>query len=243
MTARFFPIFTVCLAMLLQAGLGANAAEPEQGFISMFNGKDLSGWDGKPGWWSVEDGAITSQTTPEKTLTQPNYLIWKGGEPGNFDMRFEFRIIGGNSGVQIRSKLLPDWDTNGYQADIEDGTQWVGCLFEHTRVALGLRGEKVVIDEDGTRHVTKVADPAELLKHIRRQEWNDYRILADGSDILLQINGATFTEVSDYQKDMAASSGVIGLQIHPGPPMKVQFRNLRIRMLKSEDEKENERIR
>jgi 3-keto-disaccharide hydrolase len=90
----------------LAAGL---AAEP--GFSPLFNGRDLSGWDGKPGWWRVEDGAITAESTPEKPCTKHNYLIWRGGEPADFELRFEYRIIGGNSGVQFRSREVPDWDT------------------------------------------------------------------------------------------------------------------------------------
>lgn len=234
--SRFqYRIARTFFVILCLFSVAACAGTAEEGFISMFNGKDLTEWDGKPGWWWVEDGAITSQTTADKSLTTPNYLIWKGGEPGDFDMRFDFRIVGGNSGVQIRSKLLPDWDTNGYQADIEDGTQWVGCLFEHTRIALGLRGEKVVIDRDGTRHTTKTANSNELLKKIRKHEWNEYRILAQGSDIRIEINGTTFTEVTDRQEGLAAASGVIGLQVHPGPPMKIQFRNLRIKIMDGED--------
>ena len=95
------------------------AAELEPGFTSMFNGRDLTGWDGKPGWWYVEDGAITSRSTPEKPCKKCNYLIWRGGEPGNFELRFKYRLVGGNSGIQFRSQAIPDWDTRGYQADID----------------------------------------------------------------------------------------------------------------------------
>jgi Domain of Unknown Function (DUF1080) len=91
------------------------------GLTSIFNGRDLTGWDGKPGWWRVEDGAITAESTAEKPCTTHNYLIWRGGEPADFELRFEYRITGGNSGVQIRSREVPDWDMRGYQADIEDG--------------------------------------------------------------------------------------------------------------------------
>ena len=80
---------------------------------SLFNGRDLTGWDGKPGWWRVEDGAITAESTAEKPCTKHNYLIWHGGEPADFELRFEYRITGGNSGVQIRSREVPDWDMRG----------------------------------------------------------------------------------------------------------------------------------
>ena len=199
----------------------------------MFNGKDLSGWDGMPGWWVVENGAITSQSTPEKPCPSAHYLIWRGGRPGDFEMRFEYRIVGGNSGVQIRSRELPNWDTNGYQADIEDGEEWTGCLFEHNRVGLGMRGEKVVISQDGTKKTSSLGDPKELMSHVRKNDWNEYRIVAKGSDIQLSINGVVMTEVTDNQEGAAARAGIIGLQMHPGPPMKIQFRNPRIKVYDS----------
>ena len=116
------------------------AAESEAGFTPMFNGKDLSGWEGKPGWWRVEEGAITSESTPAKPCPTAHYLMWRGGKPGDFDLRLEYRLVGGNSGIQFRSRELPDWDTSGYQADMEAGDQWTGCLFEHTRGGVSMRG-------------------------------------------------------------------------------------------------------
>lgn len=196
---------------------------------SLFNGRDLTGWDGKPGWWRVEDGAITAESTAEKPCTKHNYLIWHGGEPADFELRFEYRITGGNSGVQIRSREVPDWDMRGYQADIEDGTQWTGALFEHERGGIALRGEKAVIAADGARQVTRFADAAALQKGFRSNDWNDYRVVARGPEIQLFINGVKTAHVVDRQSGKAAARGFIGLQMHPGPPMKVQFRNLRLK--------------
>lgn len=207
------------------------AATDAEGFVLMFNGRDLSGWEGKAGWWHVEDGAITSQSTPEKPCESAHYLMWRGGEPGDFDLRLEYRLVGGNSGVQFRSRELPNWDTSGYQADMEDGGQWSGCLFEHTRGGVAMRGEQVVIAKDGTREVTPLGDAAELLKKVRKQDWNSYRILAVGPELTLEINGVVMARAIDRQEGLAARRGVIALQMHPGPPMKVQFRNLRIKLL------------
>ena len=208
------------------------AADREGAFISMFNGKDLTGWEGKPGWWRVEDGAITSESTKEKPCPAAHYLMWRGGKPGDFEMRAEFRLFGeaANSGIQFRSREVPEWDTSGYQADMEAGDQWTGCLFEHTRGGVAMRGEKVVIAKDGKKQVTALGDPKELLKHIKKGDWNRYRIVARGSEITLEINGVVMTQVADNQEGVAARSGVIALQMHPGPPMKVQFRNLRIKV-------------
>ncbi len=217
-------IFCCFLAVFLERP--ALAAE---GFTSLFNGYDLTGWDGKPGWWRVEEGAITAESTPEKPCTKHSYLIWRGGEPADFELRFEHRITGGNSGVQLRSREVSDWDMRGYQADIEDGAQWTGALFEHERGGIALRGEKAVIAPDGTKQVTRFADAAALQRGFRSNDWNDYRVVARGPEIQLFINGTKTAHAVDRQGGKAAARGLIGLQMHPGPPMKVQFRNLRLK--------------
>jgi hypothetical protein len=249
--------FLTCLAVACLAAAAIpssllRAAESEQGFVPMFNGKDLTGWDGKPGWWRVEDGALTAESTPAKPCTQCNYIIWRGGKPADFEMRADYRLSGSaaNSGIQFRSRELPDWDTSGYQADMEGGDQWTGCLFEHTRGGVAMRGEKVLIDQAGKKKITFLGDPqrllekadfnaatankpgrgAELLKHVKKNDWNSYRVIARGPDITLEINGVVMCQVTDNQAGLAARSGIIALQMHPGPPMKVQFRNLRIKI-------------
>ncbi|MBN2473245.1 MAG: DUF1080 domain-containing protein [Pirellulales bacterium] len=217
--------------LLVAASLAAAGDEIEKGFVSMFNGKDLAGWEGKPGGWWVEDGAITSRSTPEKPCTKHHYLMWRGGKPGDFELRLSYRVVGGNSGIQFRSRELPDWDTNGYQADLEAGPQWSGALFEHTRGGVAMRGTRVVIDPDGTRHVTTFAESSQLQKKIKPDDWNRYVVLARGNKITLTINGVLMSQVVDNDKQHAARSGVLALQMHPGPPMTVQFRDLQIKML------------
>ena len=216
------------------------AAEPEPGFTSMFNGKELTGWEGMPGWWRVENGCIVSKSTKEKPCPRAHYLMWRGGKPADFELRLEFRLLGegGNSGVQFRSREVPEWDTSGYQADIENGDQWTGCLFEHTRGGVAMRGEKVVIDAEGKKEITKLPgeDSKALLGHFKRNEWNSYTILARGADITLKINDVLMTQVTDHQAGVAARDGIIALQMHPGPPMRIEFRNLRIKMLPPSEE-------
>jgi len=216
--------------MALLCAQASPAADTEEGFVSMFNGKDLAGWEGKEGWWRVEDGAITSESTKEKPCVKHNYLMWRGGKPGDFELRCEYRLVGGNSGIQFRSKELPDWDTWGFQADMEAGDQWTGCLFHHQRGGIAMRGEKVVIAKDGKKETTPLGDPKELLQKVKKGDWNSYRIVARGPEISLEINGTLMCQVTD-NKEGALREGVIALQMHPGPPMKVQFRNLRIKML------------
>ncbi len=213
----------------------AAAAEAEKAFRPIFNGKDLTGWDGKPGWWYVEDGAITAQSTPEKPCKKCNYLIWQGGKPADFELRLKYRIVGGNSGVQFRSQTRPDWDTFGYQADIDASGMWTGALFEHARGGIAMRGQKTVVDQDGKKQVTSIGDSAELAKSIKKNDWNDYRIIARGNQITLEINGVVMSRAIDNEKGRAASEGIIGLQVHPGPPMKIQFKDMRIKTLKASD--------
>lgn len=200
-----------------------------EGFIPLFNGHDLAGWDGKPGWWHVEDGCITAESTPEKPCTQHNYLVWRGGQPADFEIQFDYRLIGGNSGLQFRSRSLPNWDMSGYQADMEAGPEWTGALFEHERGGIALRGQKVVIEPDGKKQVTRFAEAAALQQIIHSNDWNHYRVVARGPEIQLFINGKKTAHAVDRQNGKAAAKGWIGLQMHPGPPMKVQFRNLRIK--------------
>jgi len=218
----------ILMALVFSAAMAAD--DTEKGFVSMFNGKDLTGWEGKPGGWWVEDGAITSRSTKEKPCKKHHYLMWRGGKPGDFELRLSYRVVGGNSGIQLRSREVPDWDTRGYQADLEAGAQWSGCLFEHMRGGVAMRGTKVVIDADGTKHVTEFADPAELQKKIKADGWNDYVVIARGNEITLKINGVLMAQAIDNDKQHAARKGVLALQMHPGPPMTVQFKNLRIKI-------------
>jgi hypothetical protein len=246
-------ILGALLLLTTTLSLSSPAAEIESGFTSMFNGTDLAGWEGLPGAWGVVDGTITAESTPEKPCKNAHYLMWRGGKPGDFELRTDFRLQGpgGNSGIQFRSRELPNWDTSGYQADIENGDQWTGCLFEHTRGGVAMRGEKVMIDKDGKKAVLPIAASeqvqklmagngapggnlslsAALLRRVKQGEWNSYTIIARGPDITLKINDIVMCQVTDQQAGMTAKDGVIALQMHPGPPMKIQLKNLRIKLL------------
>lgn len=222
------------VALAVVIGLAAPAlgeaakkdAAKADGFVSIFNGKDLTEWDGEPGWWTVENGALTA--VPHEP-SKSTYITWRGGQPSDFDLRLEYRLANGNSGVQFRSRQLPKWQISGYQADMEAGNRWSGCLFQHARGGVSMRGEKTVIAADGEKKVTPIGDAAKLLKKIKKNEWNEYRIVARGSDIKMYINGALMAHAIDNEKGKAARSGIIGFQIHPGPAMKVQFRNIRLK--------------
>ncbi len=223
------------VAMAAGKPVESPAAKPDaDGFVSIFNGKDLTGWDAKPDCWYVEDGAMTAQSTAEKPCKKCNYIIWTGGKPGDFELRARFKLVGGNSGIQFRSERLPDWDTYGYQADMDASNQWTGALYEHARGKVTGRGDKTVIDAGGKKTITAIGKPDELIKAVKNNDWNEYRIIAKGPEITLMINGVVMCQAIDSQdnkKGKAARDGIIALQMHPGPPMKVQFKDIRLKML------------
>lgn len=226
------------LAALLTATIlcaASAGAEKEEGFAPIFNGKDLSGWEGEEGFWSARDGAITGETTPQHPVKHSTYLMWRGGKVADFEMRFSYRIASGNSGVQFRSRELENWDIAGYQADFDAPNQWTGCLYDcnakRERV-IGPRGQKVTIDADGKRTASPIADPAELLKHVKKDGWNEYHVIARGPEVTLKINGVVMSQVIDHEQGVAHQSGILAIQLHGGPPMKVQVKNLRLKHLK-----------
>ncbi len=231
----------------LALALSLHAAD-EAGFKPIFNGKDLTGWEGNPELWSVQDGTITGKTpadpaNPAKSpLTHNTFLVWKAGTVANFEMRFSYRIVAGNSGVQYRSKTIEPGKFGpivaGYQADFEAGKTYSGILYEERgRAILAKRGEKTVI-KPGEGKKAKVEVTGSLGKtediqaKIKNEDWNDYVIIAKGNHLQHFINGMQTIDVTDEDPANAAKSGILALQIHAGPPMTVQFKNLRIKELK-----------
>jgi type 1 glutamine amidotransferase len=216
----------------------AAPADDEAGFKSLFNGKDLAGWDGNPKFWSVKDGAITGQTTAENPTSGNTFLIWRLGSVDDFELRLSYRIIGGNSGIQYRSTDHGNWVVGGYQADFEAGKTYSGILYEERgRGILAQRGEQVIIGSDGQKKATKIGDTNELQANIKTEDWNDYVITARGNHLVHKINGRVTADVTDEQVEKRAASGVFAVQLHAGPPMTVQFKNIRIKRTKLESAK------
>lgn len=211
----------------------------EKGFLRIFNGKDLTGWEGNPKLWSVRDGAITGQTTAENPTKGNTFLIWTNGTLADFELRCSFKLVPGdgkgfaNSGIQYRSKVMDpaNWVVGGYQADMEAGPTYTGILYEERmRGILALRGEKVVWGKDGKKQVVgSVGDGAEIGAAIKQGEWNDYVIIAKGNHLQQFINGKQTVDVVDEDEAKGALSGVLALQLHAGPPMTAQFKNIRVR--------------
>lgn len=223
------------LALALLIGVTATTARAEDdGFKTIFDGKTLEGWDGKADFWSVEDGAITGRTTKEKPTNGNTFIIYKGGEVGDFELHLKYKIVGGNSGIQYRSADKGNNVIHGYQADFEAGDTYSGILYEEGgRGILCQRSKKVEIGEDGKKTETSgAATNEEIVKSIKKEDWNDYVVIAKGNHLIHKINGLTTAEVIDNQKDKAKATGVLALQLHAGPPMTVQFKDIKIKELK-----------
>lgn len=226
MSARF----CLCWALLLIAAGDASAAKPQ----ALCNGKDLSGWDGNPKIWSVEDGAIVGRTTADAPLEKNTFLVWRDGELGDFRLTLQYRIEGGNSGVQYRAKERDPkrWIVGGYQADIDSGNKYTGILYEELgRGILALRGQKLTIAADGAKNAVTFADAAELQKAIHADDWNDYVIEARGERLRHWINGKLMSETVDAQREKRAEKGILALQVHVGPPMTIRFRKIDLETL------------
>lgn len=215
--------------------LGAASTQAEDGYKSIFNGKDLTGWKGDPELWTVKDGAITATTTPDKKLTFNTFLVYQDSEVKDFELKLKYRIVNGNSGIQYRSKVLDDkkFIVGGYQADFEAGKKYSGILYEEKgRGILALRGQQVVIDQAGKKKVVgSTGDSNKIQEAIKSEQWNDYTIIAHGPYLKHIINGHTTIEIVDQQTGKRAASGALALQVHVGPPMTVQFKDIKIKTL------------
>jgi hypothetical protein len=216
-------------------GQAKTPAEKEAGFKQIFNGKDLSGWKGNMDLWSVEDGAITGRTTADKPLKFNTFLIWDQGTVANFELRLDYKIVGGNSGIQYRSKIVNEADfiVSGYQADIDATLKFAGINYEEKgRGILAQRGQSATVIAKDQITVEVIGDAAELGQKIKADDWNSYRLVARGNKLSHYINGHLMSQVIDKQQDKAASDGVLAFQVHQGPPMVVQFKNVRLKTLK-----------
>lgn len=231
---RAFALFTFAF-LLLQA----RAAQNDSDFKPIFNGKDLSGWSGDSKFWNVEDGAITGKTSAENPAPHNTFLIWRDGKLDDFVLRLKFKLIGGNSGIQYRSKESPDYVVGGYQADFEAGKDYSGILYEELgRGILAERGQKVVVGSDGAKTLSgSVGDRDDIQAAIQLNDWNEYEITARGNHLVQRINGRTTVDVVDGDIAHASDSGVLALQIHQGEPMKVQFKDVELKRLKLQNRK------
>ncbi|MDR8394563.1 DUF1080 domain-containing protein [Aliifodinibius sp. S!AR15-10] len=219
-------------------------AEKTSQFETIFNGENLDGWDGDPRLWSVENGVIVGETSQENNIEENTFLIWEEGKPANFEVRFEYRFVeaggelSGNSGLQFRSERFTTDDkpnlkyrVRGNQVDFAV-SDWIPGLHyeEKKRGILARRGQRVVFDSEGEKQEERFAEEAELGKYIVHDEWNRYHVYANGDTMRAKINDHLMHEVIDHSS-IPLDQGILAFQLHVGPPMRVELRNVELKVL------------
>lgn len=212
------------------------AGPPDEGFQSLFNGRTLDGWKAADmSHWSVEDGAITGRIAPDLPLKENLYLIWQGGELADFELKLKSRVFGSkgiNNGFQFRSRELPNHDVAGYQMDNNLDTDWLVRLYdEHGRHTLAWRGQRTVFDAAGQAHHTDLPE-AKGPAWFKLEEWHEYHLICRGPKLTLFVNGRLAAEVVDNDPKQQDFRGILALQLHTGPPTTVQFKDIRLKVLK-----------
>jgi len=228
--------------MLVTAAASAQQISPtpgmkdESGFRSIFDGKTLDGWEGDSKYWRVEDGCLVGEVTPETLLRNNSFIIWRGGTAADFELKLQYRISAkGNSGVNYRSVMWTNapFALRGYQADIDGAQRYTGQNYEEKgRTFLALPGNLSRVDADGqARVIGSVGDKAELTGGIKNEDWNEYHLIARGNMLIHELNGRVMSVVVDDDPVNRRNDGLIGVQVHVGPPMKVEFRDIRLKKL------------
>jgi len=237
---RKIPMRSLCVVLLLTGAALAQRGpmippEQESGYQSIFDGQSMKGWDGDPEFWRIENGELVGQTTTDKQPKQNTFLIWRGGSPADFELKLEFKLTGFNSGIQFRSIELPDikWAMKGYQADMDGQQQYTGQIYEERgRGFLAMRGQFTHILENGKPAlVGSLGDGNQLKELIHGDGWNDLHLIARGNTLVQLLNGRLMSMLIDDDPAGRRMDGLIGIQVHKGPPMKIEVRNVRIKKL------------
>jgi hypothetical protein len=211
-------------------GIEALAMDDHTGFEAIFDGKTLKGWDGDPQFWRVEEGSIIGESTTDKPVKVNTFLIWRGGQPKDFELKLEYRINSTNSGVQYRSVELPEvgkWVLKGYQADIDFANRYTGQLYEERgRGFLAMRGQMTQLQPEKKKIVANLRGDEELKALIKANDWNQVHIIARGNELTHIFNGHLMAQAVDDDAAARAAGGLLGFQLHVGPPMKLELRNI-----------------
>ncbi|HWB85810.1 MAG TPA: DUF1080 domain-containing protein [Bryobacteraceae bacterium] len=218
------------------------AANDDAGYESIFDGKTLKGWDGDPHYWRVEDGALVGEITPQNLLKQNTFIIWQGGQPRDFELKVEYRISAhGNSGINYRSTRLPDQPLamRGYQFDIDgenrnaNGVRYTAQNYEERgRTFLALRGQMTqIVSGQKPQIIGSLGDTKQLESFIKNGDWNECHLIIRGNMLIHILNGHVMSMVIDDDAANRRLDGLIGVQVHVGPPMKVEYRNFRLKRL------------
>ena len=214
--------------------------ERNEGFVLLFDGESLDGWSGDANIWSVIDGAIVGQTEAEgpRRIHYNTFLTYQKKEFGNFILRFDIKVSeAGNSGMQYRSWMMPGdqpYRVAGYQADIDGRHAFTGILFGEGGFGgiLSGQGEITFLDNERRPHIVRrFADRETLRQKLKFEDWNAYEVIADGFTFINIINGHLMSICTDNDEARRRATGLLAIQAHTGPPMRVEIRNIRIREL------------
>jgi hypothetical protein len=213
-------------------------AGDEPGFQSIFDGKTLTGWEGDPRYWRVEAGSLVGEITPETVIKSNTFIVWRGGRPKDFELKLDYRITPeGNSGINYRSAIVPDavrpdnkFAMRGYQCDVDGRKRYVGNNYEEKgRLFLAVRGQLTrVVGGRPPILVSALGDPDDLVNLVT-DDWNSVHIMARGNFLTHIVNGRVMSVVMDDDGPNRVEDGLIGVQVHVGPPMKVEYRNIRLK--------------
>lgn len=210
----------------------------EPGFTAIFDGRTLDGWEGDPKYWRVENGVLIGEITPATIVKSNTFVVWRGGRPRDFELKLDFRITtSGNSGINYRSASVPDPVTpenkfalRGYQFDIDGAKRYTGNNYEEKgRLFVGVRGQVTRIV--GTRPpvvLSTIGDAAEL-GNVATDDWNGVHLIIRGNTLVHMLNGRLMSVTIDDDAANRPVDGLIGMQVHVGPPMKVEYRNIRLK--------------
>jgi hypothetical protein len=211
-------------------------ATNEAGFVQIFDGKSLAGWEGDTNYWRVENGCLVGEVTPDKLLKQNSFIVWRGGETRDFELKVEYRVSShGNSGINYRSVMWTNgpWAMRGYQADIDGENKYTGQNYEEKgRTFLALRGQVTRLDEGKPPQIIgSLGTTNELLSIIKNGDWNEYHLIVRGNVMTHILNGRVMSVVIDDDAKNRKSDGLLGVQVHVGPPMKIEYRKFRLKKL------------
>lgn len=237
---------SIALALLLVSGFSIFAQQrgmpvatnDESGFVQIFDGQTLNGWEGDPQYWRVEDGCLVGEITPTNLLKRNSFIIWRGGETRDFELKVEYRITAkGNSGINYRSEFVPEtnapWAMRGYQADIDGANRYTGQNYEERgRTFLAMRGQVTrQVEGQLPQIIGTLGSTNDLLSVIKTNDWNEYHLIVSGNTMTHILNGRVMSVVVDEDTANRKFDGLLGVQVHVGPPMKIEYRNFRLKNL------------
>jgi hypothetical protein len=227
----------ILISLILSTVSFMAAAQSNDGFRKIFNGKTMKNWEGDTTHWSIVDGSFVGVVSKEKPLKTNTFMIYRGNIPDNFEFKAEYRISPeGNSGVQYRSEKVENlpFALKGYQADIDGANRYTGQNYEERgRGFLAMRGEQSVLKEGQKPTITgSLGNTDDLKSKIKKDDWNEIHIIAKGNHLQHYINGVLMSETTDEDQVKRKLNGLIGLQVHVMAKMKVEYRNIYLKKIK-----------